>query len=268
MSKIQPEMPQNLQAGQAPGNQRSPLALSQIAEGYYYSVQFAFSQFLNDPSPLGDLPTAPARKTSSFEVKQVQRRKRNGMLTDKDVGNGRICLVVGIENNHVLMLLASTQLRTTYAGTEHRWIPFEGSPNLPLQPGVVVKTAPNAAAFATPPPSAPKAYLCFTHALKVQPITAGMELPNMPTLGNGTFKHTKNFLNFGSMLYCPSINELKAVHEAYWQGVRYDYRGKRVAAPSGDPRGTGGSGSDPGGMGGSESDPRSGGKSSISRVIE
>ena len=84
----------------------------------------------------------------------------------------------------------------------------------------------------------------------------------MPTLGNGTFKHTKNFLNFGSTFYCPNMNELMAVHEAYWQGVRYDNRGKRVEqASSGDPRGTGGTGSDPGGTDGSGSDPRSDGKS-------
>ena len=117
---------------------------------------------------------------------------------------------MGIENDLVLMLLASTQLRTAYSDTEHRWVPIEGSPNLPFQPEAMVKTAPVAAAFAAPPPSASKAYLCFMHALRIQLITAGMELPSMPTLGNGTSNIQKTFLNFGSMLCCPNINELRA----------------------------------------------------------
>ncbi|KAF8533362.1 hypothetical protein BDD12DRAFT_865744 [Trichophaea hybrida] len=246
MSNIPPKTPQKPQAGLAPANQRVPLALGQIAEGYYYSVQFVFPQFLNNPSPLQHVPTALAGGMPRYEVKQMQRRKQNGMLTDKNIDHARICLVVSIEDDHVILLLASTKPRTTYASTEHRWVPFEGSPNLPLQPRVVVKTAPAAAAFTNPSPAAPKPYLCFTHALKVQPITANMLLPNTPTLGNGAFKHTKSFLNGGNMLYCPNIDELKVVHEAYWQGVRYDNQGQQVkAAPSGGPSSTGGSGSDP-----------------------
>jgi hypothetical protein len=49
------------------------------------------------------------------------------------------------------------------------------------------------------------------------------------------------------MLYCPSIDELRVVHETYWQGVRYDNQGQQVeAAPSGGHSGTSGSGFDPG----------------------
>ena len=147
------------------------------------------------------------------------KQNRTEMLTDADIGHRRICLAVSVEYDHVVLLLASTQPRTTYAGTEHRWVPFDGSPLLPLQPRMAVKTAPTANAFTNPSPARAQPYLCFTHALKVQPITANMLLP---AFRKGASGFTRSFYQSGSMLFCPNIDQLKIVHEAYWQGVRYD----------------------------------------------
>ena len=62
--------PPEPQVGGASANQRAPLRITEIAAGYYYSVQFVYPQFLNYPPPLQHVPAALPGQTPKYEVER------------------------------------------------------------------------------------------------------------------------------------------------------------------------------------------------------
>lgn len=167
----------------------------------------------------------------------------------------RIGLVIGSDPaiNRATILVCSGSVKCTFRGTEHRWIPLDGSTRLLKQPPETALTNPQAALSSLSNP----AYTCFTHALRVEPVLQGSPIPVVGH-GNAQFKHTTSVTESMSAysISCANLGDIRKIHKDYWTGVRNNVSGemdvsredKGCAGAGGD--GGGGAGAGGGGDGG------------------